>query len=71
MDPITIAMIFQALDLAIKLAPEVRQLVHEIRVAIGRNPDVAVSLKEITDGTIQVSDATLAALAPLLAKAKS
>lgn len=66
MDPATIALIFQALDLAVKLAPEVVELVHEIKTAIAKNPDVMPSLKSITDGTIQVSDATLAALAPLL-----
>lgn len=66
MDPITVAMVFQALDLAVKLAPQVRSLVHEIRIAIGKNPQVTQSMKEITDGTVQVSDATLSVLAPLL-----
>lgn len=70
MDPATIAIIFQALDLAIKLAPEIRELVHEIKLAIGKNPDVIPSLEKITSGTIEVSDATLAALAPLLKGSK-
>ena len=39
---------------------------HEIKGAIAKNPDVMPSQNSIADGTIQVSDATLAALAPLL-----
>ena len=66
MDPATLALIFQALDLAIKLAPEVMQLVAEIKSAIGKNQ--LQTLQAITDGTIQTSAATRAALAPLLAK---
>jgi hypothetical protein len=67
MDPLTIALIFQALDLAIKAAPEVVELVHEIKVAIGK--EHAQTLQQVADGTIQVSQETLAILAPLLAKA--
>ncbi len=69
MDPATIALVFQALDLAVKLAPEVIELVHEIKLAIGKNPEVVLSLKQITDGTIQTSQATRAALAVLLKNA--
>jgi hypothetical protein len=69
MDPATIALIFQVLDLAIKEAPEVMILVQELKTALNKNQSVQGTLKQITDGTIQVSNDTLAILAPLLKKA--
>ena len=64
MDPATIALAIQALDLAVKLAPEVLALAEEIKVAIGRRH--AGTLAQIAAGTIQTDEQTRAILAPLL-----
>lgn len=66
MDPATIALILQALDLAIKAAPEVVALVEEIKAAICKNH--AGTLAQVAAGTIQTDVQTMAILAPLLPK---
>ncbi len=64
MDPATIALAIQALDLAVKLAPEVIALVEEIKAVIQKRH--AGTLAQIAAGTIRVDDETRAILAPLL-----
>lgn len=67
MDPATITLIITFLDLLVKVEPGIVALVQEIRALIAKNPDSQRTLKQITDGTIQVSQATREQLAPLLA----
>ena len=65
MSPATIALLFQVLQLVITEAPEMVTLVKQIEEDFGKHPAVQQTLKQITDGTIKVSAATLAQLAPL------
>ena len=69
MNPETIALIFQILNLAIKEAPEVLGLVNQFKAALGDHEACQQTLKQITDGTIQCSNDTLLLLAPLMKKA--
>ena len=66
MSPATIALVFQILNLIIQEAPEMVSLVKTFEEAFGKHPNTQQTMKQITDGTIQVSDETLALLAPLL-----
>ena len=70
MSPATIALIFQILDLAIKEAPELFQLVTEFKNNFCKSEVVQITLKQLTDSTLETSNSTLAVLAPLLKGAK-
>jgi hypothetical protein len=66
MSPATIALVFQILNLIITEAPEMVNLVKTFEVDFGKHTATQQTLKQITDGTIEVSNETLALLAPLL-----
>jgi len=66
MTPTTLALLFQVLQLVITEAPEMVTLIKQIEADFGKHPTVQQTLKQITDGTIKVSAATLAQLAPLV-----
>jgi hypothetical protein len=66
MSPATIALVFQVLNLIIQEAPEMVGLVRAFEADFGKHPSTQQTVKQITDGTIQTSNETLALLAPLL-----
>lgn len=66
MTPETIALVFQILNLVIQEAPDMLKLVVEFKAALTNNAATQQTLKQITDGTIQVSAEALAVLKPLL-----
>ena len=71
MDPVTIALIFQLLDLAIKEAPELMNLINEFRAQFSNHPATAEAMKLINADTLRSSNETLAILLPLLAAKKA
>jgi hypothetical protein len=66
MSPTTLALVFQILNLIITEAPEMVTLVKQFEADFGKHAATQQTLKQITDGTIQVSNETLAQLARLL-----
>ena len=70
MDPATVALIFQLLDLAIKEAPEMMNLINEFKAQFSNHPATAEAMKQINADTLRSSNETLAILLPLLAASK-
>jgi hypothetical protein len=71
MDPATIALIFQLLDLAIKEAPEMMNLINEFKAAFGSHECTQEAMKQMNAETLQASNEALAILLPLLAAKKA
>lgn len=64
-------MILSFLDLIVKLEPGIVALVLQVKALLKKDPEAQRTLKQITDGTIQVSQATRQQLAELIAECES
>ena len=71
MDPATIALIFQLLDLAIKEAPEMMNLINEFKTAFSNHICTQSAMKAMNAYTLKSANETLAILLPLLAAKKA
>ena len=66
MTPTDLSILLVALDGAVKLAPSILVLVESLKRHAASDPEVSALLKQLNDGAIATSEATLVVLGPWL-----